>query len=92
MALIPFVVMLAIHKALNLSNSMLGVKVGERHPTPAETYYNLLMVLVFYLGILGYVAHAAILAERGVVWLLLKLVALALGWYAFLTWGPILLD
>jgi hypothetical protein len=50
-----------------------------------------LMVLVFYLGVCGYILHAALLTGRGIAWLLLKIVVLALAWYAFLTWGSLIL-
>jgi hypothetical protein len=88
--LLPFVAMLAVHRALHLSNAFGGVKVGERHPTDGELAYNYLMVLVFYLGVGGFLAHAAFLQLRGTVWMLLKFGALALAWSALIHYGSVL--
>ena len=76
--------MILIHKVCNLSDAIGGVSVGERQPTGFELLYNFAMVILFFLGIIGFLLHAAILARRGLAWLVLKLAALALGWYILL--------
>jgi hypothetical protein len=82
--LLPFVVMLAIQRAFNWSDSFGGVPAGGRHPTTAEFAYTCLLILVFYLGVGGFLAHVVFLRERGTgtAWLILKVAALALAWCA----------
>jgi len=68
--LVPFLVMLAVHRFLGLSDAlMIQTPPGERE---AHTF-NLVMVAVFYLGIAAFVAHAGHLAGRSRLWLYGKL-------------------
>ena len=72
--LIPFLAMLLIHRALNLSDAlMVATPPGER---PAHLY-NLLMLPVLYISVLAYLVHALVLARPSRTWLALKLVFLS---------------
>jgi hypothetical protein len=82
--LIPAALMIAVHELFGLSDSMLGIMAGEPPPTTFETFYNLMMCLMFYAGVIGYVAHTFLLAKLGILWLVAKLLILAAGWYALL--------
>lgn len=62
-----------------------GIQVGERPPSDAELLYNYATVGTFYCGIAFYLAHAVLLAQRGVHWLVLKMALLAFGWAALLS-------
>ena len=79
LAFAPFAVMLLIHRLLGLSDAMLA------GPAPGETFwplYNIAMVLVFYVGVAGYLAHTFWMSDRGRV--ALKCAALAIGWTAMI--------
>ena len=73
LCLVPFLVMLAVHRLLGLSDAlMVQTPPGERE---AHTY-NLVMVAIFYLGVAAFVVHALAFAPRRSLWLIAKLVAL----------------
>ena len=55
----------------------------------AEIAFNLVMVGAFYSGICGYLMHIVHLSSRGKIWLQIKIIALAVGWCAFLAYGAI---
>jgi hypothetical protein len=82
--LLPAAGMIALHEALGLSDVMGAVPVGQRPPTDGELFFNYSMVGLFYLGILGYVIDAVRLASRGWKWVVVKLLLLAVGWWALL--------
>jgi hypothetical protein len=84
--LLPFIVMLSLHQALGMSDDMLGHVAGTRLPAPAEIAFNYIMVLVFFLGIAGFLAHSFSLARSSTLWLIIKLAALAAGWSLFIFW------
>ena len=83
LCLVPFLVMLAVHRLLGLSDAlMIQAPPGERE---AHTY-NLIMVGVFYFGVAAFVIHAFgfAFARHGAVWLIAKLVALVVySWMIF---------
>jgi uncharacterized membrane protein SirB2 len=71
--LVPFVVMLWVHRLLRLSDAlMIQTPPGERD---AHTY-NLVMAAVFFCGVTGFLSHAFSFARRDRVWLTAKLVFL----------------
>ena len=75
--LLPFVIMLAVHDALGLSDAFLLVKdQRDRDSQP----FNVAMVAVFYLGVAAFVAHAVFLAGRSRLWLCGKVLLLAAYW------------
>lgn len=78
--LLPAVAMIAIHEGCGLSDEMMGHLVGAREPTAFETYFNLAMGAVFYLGVAGFLWHAILLAKVTRFWLTIKLSALAGCW------------
>ena len=76
LATVPFGVMLIFHRVLNLSDALLAV------PKPGQQYwpfYNVVLVLVFYLGLGVYLAHTFWMYDRGWVWVIAKCVALAIA-------------
>lgn len=79
--LLPFLLMLAVHRALNLSDAlMVAAPPGER-----EAYlYNLLMVGVFYASVGAFVVHTFAFAPRSRGWVTFKLVFLAACWAGLL--------
>ncbi len=79
--LVPFIVMLAIHDALGLSDAFLLAK--TQLDRDSQTF-NLVMVLAFYLGLAGYLTHALAFSARSKLWLAGKLVFLAGYWSAIL--------
>ena len=82
--LVPFLVMLAVHRALNLSDAMGGATVV---PVPGERdalLYNYIMVMVFYAGVAAYVWHTFAAAPRKPGWVAFKLVFLVVGWAGLL--------
>jgi hypothetical protein len=82
--LLPFVVMLAIHRALNLSDAvMVATPPGEHQ----ATLYNLVMVGMFYASVTGYLVHTFAVAARDRGWIALKLVLLAVGWTSVIIAG-----
>ena len=77
LAFVPFGVMLIVHRALGLSDAFLAA------PNPGQPFwptYNAVMILIFYLGVGGYLAHTFWLYDRGCVWIVIKSVALAISW------------
>ena len=79
--LLPFLLMLAVHRALNLSDAlMVAAPLGER-----EAYlYNLLMVGVFYASVTAFLAHTFAFAPRDRGWVIFNLVFLAAWWCGLL--------
>jgi hypothetical protein len=75
--LLPFLIMLAVHDALGLSDAFLLVK-DQRDRN--SQMFNLAMVAVFYLGVAAFVTHAAFLAGRSKLWFCAKLLLLAAYW------------
>jgi len=82
--LLPAAIMIGIHEAFGLSNEMGGHLVGRRYATPFELGFNYAMVMLFYAGVGGYLAQSILIANRGVMWLVAKLVLLAIGWAGLL--------
>jgi len=79
--LVPVLPMFAVHRILGLSNAlMIQTPPGERE---AHTY-NLVMVMVFYLGVAAFVVHSLAFARRDRVWLVAKLVILVVYWSTIL--------
>lgn len=79
--LVPFLVMLAVHRFLGLSDAlMIQTPPGERE---AHTY-NLVMIAVFFLGVAAFAVHAFAFARRDGGWLIAKLVMLVAYWSAIL--------
>jgi hypothetical protein len=79
LAFVPFGLMLIVHRSLGLSDALLAA------PKPGEPFwplFNVAMILVFYLGVGGYLAHAFWLSDRGWTWVAVKCVALAIAWTA----------
>ena len=82
--LLPFLAMLWLHHALDLSNAlMVATAPGERE---AHTF-NLVMVAVFYAGMAAFMAHTSVFAGRSRRWLAAKLVVLAGYWGSVLHFG-----
>ena len=82
--LIPFLVMLALHRALNLSDAMGG---KPEVPVPGERdalLYNYIMVSVGYGGVFAYVWHTLEAAPRKPGWVAFKLIFLVVGWTGLL--------
>ena len=83
--LVPFVIMLAIHRYLGLSDAvMVRAAPGER-----EAYlYNALMIAVFYGGVNAFFIHAVWIVPNQRNWVVIaKLAALAVYWVAILVVG-----
>jgi hypothetical protein len=77
LCLVPFLVMLAVHRLLGFSDAlMVQTPPGERE---AHTY-NLIMTGVFFIGIAAFVVHAFAFARGHRVWLVAKLVTLVVYW------------
>jgi hypothetical protein len=77
LAFAPFALMLVVHRSLGLSDAMLVA------PGPGEPFwplFNVALILVFYLGVAGYLAHTFWLSDRGWLWVAVKCVALAIAW------------
>ena len=85
--LLPALAMIAVHEAFGLSDEMMGHQVGRPRATTAELCFNFTMVLAFYSGIAGFLAHSLSLARVSTTWLLVKLSVLAVGWYLLLSWA-----
>ena len=82
--LLPFLVMLCLHHALNLSDSlMVATPPGQREAHA----FNFVMVVVFYGGIAAFMAHTLTLADRSRKWLLTKLAVLVGYWGSILGFG-----
>jgi len=77
LCLVPFLVMLAVHRLLGFSDAlMVQTPPGERE---AHTY-NLIMTGVFFIGIAAFVVHAFAFARGHRVWVVAKLVTLVVYW------------
>ncbi len=77
----PFGLMLIVHRSLGLSDAMLAA------PKPGQRFwplYNIALVVAFYLGVGGYLAHTFSMLRRGWGWVVAKCVALVLGWASML--------
>jgi hypothetical protein len=82
--LLPFLAMLWLHHALDLSNAlMVATPPGERE----AHIFNSVMVLVFFAGIAAFIAHTASLAGRSRIWLAAKLAVLVAYWGSVIHWG-----
>ena len=85
LCLLPFLVMLAVHRLLGLSDAlMVQTPPGERD---AHTY-NLIMVGVFYVGVAAFVVHAFAFARGGGMWFVAKLLALVVYWIMIVILKP----
>jgi len=81
LCLAPFLVTLLIHRLLGLSDAlMIQTPPGEREAHA----YNLVMIVVFFFGVGAFLVHAFTLARRDRIWIVAKLVALAVYWSAIL--------
>jgi hypothetical protein len=79
--LLPFLILLGIHHVLDLSDAlMVATPPGERE---AHTF-NLVMVVVFYAGIAGFIAHTFSLPGRHRRWVAAKLLVLVGYWAGIL--------
>ena len=82
--LLPFLVMLSLHRALELSDAlMVATPPGERE----ARNFNLLMVVVFYAGIAAFVAHTLCLQNQSRRWLAARLAVLVGYWSGILYFG-----
>jgi hypothetical protein len=79
--LLPFILMLALHNALGLSDAALLV---QNQRGRDSQMFNFAMIAVFYLGVTAFVAHALFLAGRSKLWLCGKLAVLAAYWTSIL--------
>jgi hypothetical protein len=72
--LAPFAAMLVVHRVLGLSdNLMVAPEAGE----PDGAIYNLIMVLVLWAGIIGFLIHATLHASESTRWVVAKFAVLA---------------
>ncbi len=67
--LIPFLIMLAIHRVLGLSDNMM---VAPAPGVASVQLYNFAMVAVLYGGGFAFIMHTASIAYRGRNWMLFK--------------------
>jgi hypothetical protein len=79
--LLPFLIMLAVHDKLGLSDAFLLVR--DQRDSDSQMF-NLAMVAVFYLGVGAFAAHTLFLASRSRLWLYGKLLLLAVYWSGIL--------
>lgn len=79
--LLPFALMLAIHRYLGLSDAMM---VAPAPGQPHSILYNILMIGTFWFGVGGYLTHVFHIAERTPIWLFIKLALLAVFWAALI--------
>ncbi|MGB7324589.1 MAG: hypothetical protein WBD31_06940 [Rubripirellula sp.] len=66
-----------MHRILGLSDAMMVA------PAPGEPHsmlFNMLMVLVFYAGVAGYILHIALVADRSPIWIVGKFALLVVMW------------
>jgi hypothetical protein len=80
-AFVPFAAMLVAHRILGLSDAMMVA------PTPGQPHsllYNMIMVLVFYGGVAGYILHVTTVADRSALWISGKLLLLVVLWAGFI--------
>jgi hypothetical protein len=84
--LLPAALMIAAHEVFDLSDAMGGIQVGEPPPSNRELVYNFAMVILFYVGVIGYLVHAFKLAPQGWHWFAIKVLLLAVAWYALLAY------
>lgn len=83
--LTPFLAMLAVHRALNLSDALMVATPPDERP---GHLYNLFMVPVFFASVLAYLVHALALARSSRGWLVFKLVFLAALYVGLLAARP----
>lgn len=77
LCLVPFLVMLAVHRLLGLSDAlMVQTPPGERDAHS----YNLVMAGVFFVGVTAFIVHAFAIARGHSAWLVVKLLALVIYW------------
>jgi hypothetical protein len=75
--LVPFLVMLAVHHLLGLSDAlMIQTPPGERE----ARIYNAVMVAVFFAGVAAFTIHAVAFARGQIAWLIAKFVTLVVYW------------
>lgn len=79
--LLPFLIMLALHDMLGLSDAFLLLT--DQRDRDSQMF-NFAMVAVFYLGVAAFVAHALFVASRSRLWLCGKLLLLAAYWSGIL--------
>lgn len=82
--LLPFLITLAVHDALGLSDAFLLVR--DQRDRDSQMF-NLFMVAVFYLGVFAFIIQAVCLASRSKVWFCGKLLILAAYWCGILWLG-----
>lgn len=74
---VPFAAMLAAHRVLGLSDAMM---VAPEPGRPHSMLFNMLMVFCFQMGVLGYILHVALVADRKPIWIVAKCVLLGVFW------------
>lgn len=80
LSLVPSLVLLAIHRLLGLSDALMA----QTPPREQEAHtYNLIMICVFYAGVVGFTAHTFAFARGNQSQLAAKLLALAAYWILF---------
>lgn len=75
--LVPFLVMLSIHRIFGLSSAM------SVNPLPGERFwpmYNPAMVVAFYAGVVSYLVNTFSLVDRGRLWVVIKCSGLVIFW------------
>lgn len=77
LSFLPFAAMLSTHRVLGLSDAMM---VAPAPGAPHSMLFNMLMVLAFYAGVVGYILHIAVVADRSPIWIVGKCILLVVLW------------
>ena len=82
---IPFVLMLALHRFLGLSDALMAAPAPGQ---PNSFLYNIMMVGAFYFGVAGYIFHVTALSKKTPGWVFLKLALLVVIWAVLISALP----
>jgi hypothetical protein len=77
--LLPFLTMACVRKTLAITNAALVVRNQQDRNSQ---FFNLVMIAALYWGSAAFIAHAFWLEKRGRLWVLMKILLLAMFWMA----------
>ena len=75
--LVPFLILLGIHRVFGLSDALLGAPEPGEREVPV---YNIALIVVFYAGVLSFIGHTFAVAEKSRTWRVAKIIVLVIYW------------
>src|SRR5690242_9989277 len=81
LSFLPFATLLYIHWRLGMSDAMM---VRPRPGQPHSIIFNIALILSFWAGVAGYLAHTFVMLRYGLAWVIAKCVCAGIAWILLL--------